>query len=227
MMGQLPESRLRGPSAMTSPHLIRVAVVDDHRYVHQAVTAILSHADDVVLVAQGTTGVAAIELCEQHQPDILLMDIVMPEMDGVEAARIIRERFPQIKILVLSSFQDHDSVYQMLRLGASGYLVKGSLASDLVSTIRSTYAGRMVLSPEAAQHLLTRKEASSPADIALTSRELEVLGLMAEGLSNGRIAAELEISQSTVKFHISNILEKLGADTRAEGLVLAARSNLI
>jgi DNA-binding NarL/FixJ family response regulator len=207
------------------PSPIRVALVDDHDYVHQTVEILLGSVTDIDLVAEGINGHDAIRLCQSVRPDIILMDVIMPDMGGIEATQIIHERFPEIRVLVLSSYQDNENVYAMLRSGASGYIVKGSLAQDLLSTIRATYAGNTVLSADIASRLLNPSQ--PPPDITLTDRELEVLGLMAAGINNPQIAYHLNISQSTVKFHISNILDRLGVETRAEALVSAARHNLI
>ena len=178
-----------------------------------------------MLVGQGANGQEGISLCAQYQPDIILMDVVMPVMDGIEATKVINERFPDIKILVLSSFQDHESVYAMLRNGAVGYLTKSTLAEDLIETVQATFQGKMVFSPDIVEQLVSP---SQPAvDFQLTDRELEVLVLLAEGMTNQQSAQRLSISVSTLKFHMNNIYEKLGVQTRSEALVLAAKNNLI
>ena len=210
---------------MTPP--IRVVVVDDHRQVHQAVTAILDAADDIELIGHGGNGQEALALCEDLNPDLILMDVVMPMMDGIQATQIIHERFPQIKILVLSSFQDHESVWAMLKNGAAGYITKSALLQDLSDTIRATHKGKVVFSPEVATHLLNRSQPEVAKRFHLTDRELEVLVLVAGGQTMGQIAQELFISQSTVKFHITNILAKLGVETRSEALIVAAKNNLV
>lgn len=203
---------------------VRVILIDDHRHVHQAAVAILGNSADIELMAHGSNGEEAIALCREHQPDVVLMDVVMPVMDGVTATHTIRKQFPHIRILVLSSFQDHESVHEMLRSGAAGYITKDALARDLKSTIRATHEGKAVFSQEIAERLLNPIPAR---DFNLTDREIEVLGLVAEGLNNGEIAHELTISRSTVKFHISNIVHKMGVETRTEALVLAAKNNLV
>jgi NarL family two-component system response regulator LiaR len=213
------------PQHSTDPNPIRVVLVDDHAQMHRIVRVILGATTDIKLVGQGANGQEGIALCEQYQPDVALMDVVMPVMDGIEATKILRERFPEIKILVLSSYQDHESVYAMLRNGAVGYLIKSSLAEDLTDTIRATFQGKMVFSSEVGVHLMSP---SQPAvNFNLTDRELEVLVLLAEGLSNQQSAQRLSISQSTLKFHMNNIYQKLGVQTRSEALVLAAKNNLI
>ena len=204
---------------------IRVILVDDHQQMHQIVRATLGATTDIKLVGQGANGKEGIALCEQHQPDIVLMDVVMPVMDGIEATKVLHERLPAIKVLVLSSFHDHESVYAMLRNGAVGYLVKSSLAQDLTETIRSTFHGKMVFSSEVGAELLSPPQPT--LNFHLTDRELEVLLQMAEGLTNQQSAQKLSISQSTLKYHMTNIFQKLGVQTRSEALVLAAKNNLI
>jgi NarL family two-component system response regulator LiaR len=204
---------------------IRVVLVDDHQQMHQIVRATLGATTDIKLVAQGANGQEGIALCEQHQPDVVLMDVVMPVMDGIEATKVLHERLPAIKVLVLSSFQDHESVYAMLRNGAVGYLIKSSLAQDLAGTIRSTVHGKMVFSSEIGAQLMSPPQPA--VDFHLTDRELEVLVQLAEGLTNQQSAQKLSISQSTLKFHMTNIFQKLGVQTRSEALVLAAKNNLI
>jgi NarL family two-component system response regulator LiaR len=213
------------PQQMTETNPIRVVLVDDHAQMHRIVHVILGATTDIKLVGQGANGQEGIALCEQYQPDIALMDVVMPVMDGIEATKVLHERLPAIKILVLSSFQDHESVYAMLRNGAVGYLIKSSLAQDLADTIRATFQGKMVFSSEVGAQLVSPPQPA--VDFHLTDRELEVLVLLAEGLTNQQSAQKLSISQSTLKFHMTNIFEKLGVQTRSEALVLAAKNNLI
>jgi NarL family two-component system response regulator LiaR len=210
---------------MTDKNPIRVVLVDDHLQIHRIIQVTLGAISDIKLVGQGANGQEGIDLCEQYQPDIALMDVLMPVMDGIEATRVLHERLPEIKILVLSSFQDHESVYAMLRNGAVGYLTKDSLAEDLADTIRATFQGKMVFSSEVGAHLVASPQPA--VDFHLTDRELEVLVLLAEGLTNQQTAQRLSISQSTLKFHMTNIYRKLGVQTRSEALVLAAKNNLI
>ena len=139
----------------TTPSPIRVVLIDDHLQIHTVVQATLFSTPDFKLVGQGANGQDAIALCEQYKPDIVLMDVVMPIMDGIEATKILHEQYPETKILVLSSFHDHESVYTMLRNGAVGYLTKDSLAQDLVETIRTTFQGKMVFSPDIVEQLVS------------------------------------------------------------------------
>jgi len=210
---------------MTHENPIRIVLVDDHLQIHKTVQAIFRATPDIRLVAQGANGREGIELCQHYRPDIVLMDVVMPVMDGIEATKTLHELLPELKILVISSFQDHESVHAMLQNGALGYITKGSLAEDLADTVRTTFQGNMVLSSEVGVHLLDRPVPA--VDFHLTDRELEVLLLLAEGLPNRQSALKLSISQSTLKFHMNNIYQKLGVQTRSEALVLAAKNNLI
>lgn len=213
---------------MTNPPRIRILLVDDHAWVHQAVTTILKIAPDIDLIGQAHNGMEAMRLCEDLQPDLILMDVVMPHINGIEATRMIHEKYTHIKILVLSSFQDDDSVRAMLDSGAMGYVVKGALSGDLISAIRTAMTGASVFSAEVTSVLLKQSQDGAQAhDFGLTMRELEVLRLMAKGENNPEIADKLVISQSTVKFHINNILDKMGVPTRSEAIVIAAKNNLV
>jgi two-component system, NarL family, response regulator LiaR len=212
---------------MSDSQPIRVILIDDHRRVHEAAAAVLAGVGDIKLIAQGSNGQEAIQLCQEYQPDVVLMDVVMPVMDGITATRAIHEAYPHIRILVLSSFQDHESVHTMLRSGASGYIGKEAITHDLITTIRAVHQGKVVLSPEITTLLLSPTPAAPQRQFNLTERELEVLGFLAEGLSLEQIAIELTVSRSTIKFHANNILHKMGVETRSEALVLAAKNNLI
>lgn len=214
---------------MTNTSKIGIILIDDHRRVHQAMSEMISFIDDFELLAQGSNGLEATDLCKQHQPDLVLMDVVMPVMDGVEATQRILKQHPHIKILALSSFKDHDTVRAMLESGAIGYVLKDSSVDDLENTIRTVFEGHSVLSPDIMQVLLepSQSDTQSTTSFTLSRREEEVLQLFASGMTNGEIATELTVSSSTVKFHISNILKKLGVDTRAEALVIAAKNKLV
>ncbi len=212
---------------MTQINSIGVILVDDHRRVHQVIAEMISYMDGIELLAQGCNGLEAIELCNQYQPDVILMDVVMPVMDGVKATRHILQHQPKTRILAFSSFNDQETTRAMLNNGATGFVLKDSSVNDLEHTIRTTYEGQGILSPEILGVLLQNSDAPVSASIQLTARELEILHLLADGLTNGAIATKLTISVSTVKFHINNILEKFGVDTRAEALVMAAKCNLV
>ena len=207
---------------------IRVLVVDDHRHIHEIIHRVLLGLSDISLVGQAANGAEALRLCEEVQPDLILMDVVMPLLDGMQATERIHAKYPDLKILVLSSFQDHESVYQLLRSGASGYITKDALASDLVQVIRTTMQGKAVLSPNVIEKLLS--PATSPLateKFNLTGRELEILAAMADGLTLQQIALKFSIALTTVKYHSAHIFRKLGAQNRSEALVIAVKNNLI
>ncbi len=206
---------------------IRVVLIDDHLQIHKIVTSLLTTVDDIQIVGQGVNGQEAFDLCVQFRPDVVLMDVLMPGMDGVEVTRQLHARQPAVKILALSSLQDHESIYQMLQNGAVGYITKSSLTEDLVDTIRTIHQGKMVFSTQAMAGLLGSPGAGAPPAFHLTERELEVLALMAEGLTMPQIASKLVISSSTVKFHIENICQKMGVRTRSEALIIAAKHHLV
>lgn len=212
---------------MSSP--IRVLLVDDHSQVHRALAVMNNIYDDLQIVAHASNGLEAIELCAEFQPDIVIMDVIMPEMNGVEATRIIHQRYPNIKILALSSFQDDTSVREMMQGGASGYVLKNSALEELANSVRAVYSSKIVLSPEVTQALINPKSAAhSPApvqDHGLSIREVEVLQWMAKGHNNKQIAQEMVVSEATVKFHVRNILAKLNVSGRVEAVALAVEHN--
>jgi len=216
---------------MSDNKVIQLILVDDHRRVHQALSEMIEFFDDIEILAHGSNGQEAIELVAKYHPDLVLMDVVMPEMDGVEATKRIMQQYPDTKILALSSFKDSETARAMLENGAVGYLLKNSSVDDLENTIRSALEGQGILSPEIMQALLEKPKANSEdaVDIpeVLSQREIEVLKLFATGLTNGEIAAKLTISTSTVKFHITNILNKMGVETRAEAIVIAAKNGIV
>ncbi|MBC8506439.1 MAG: response regulator transcription factor [Anaerolineales bacterium] len=204
---------------------IRVVLIDDHIKIHKIVEVLLEPVSDMQLVGHGANGGEALDLCEQFNPDVVLMDVIMPVMDGIQATKLLHERYPAVKVLVFSSFQDHESVYAMLRNGAVGYLTKSTISNDLVETIRTTVHGNMVFSSNVIDQLMSPSQPL--VDYHLTDRELEVLVLMAEGLNMPEMAEKLVISPSTIKFHMNNICRKLGVRTRSQALVLAAKNNLV
>lgn len=207
---------------------IRVLVVDDHRHIHTVVSKILSDVKEFKVVGHASNGEEAIQLCKAEKPDVVLMDVVMPILDGLEATRVIHSDFPDIKILVLSSFQDHESVHALLRNGAVGYITKDSLTNELVQLIKTTATGKAVLAPEVMKNLFSKPQAEQGINkFNLTDREIEVLLLLADGLQYQQIAEKLAISISTVKFHQNNIFSKLGVQTRSEALVIAVKNNLL
>jgi two-component system, NarL family, response regulator LiaR len=221
-------TKLKSKAFLTSNVKSSILVVDDHKFIHDIVTKIVESQLDLEIIGHASNGLEAVQFCENHQPDIILMDVVMPIMGGVEAVQVLRAKYPSIKIMVLSSFQDHESVSEMLKKGAVGYVTKSSLASDLVDIIRTVLAGKSVFSPEIMRNLLFSPQRPEMLQkFHLTEREVEVLKLLAEGMQNQQIAVALIISVSTVKFHKVNIFEKLGASSQSEALVVAVKNNLI
>ena len=210
---------------MTIP--IRVLVVDDHAVVRSGLGAFLLAFDDLEFVGEAESGEAAIQACERFQPDVVMMDLKMPGMGGVEAIKAICGQFPHIKTIALTSFKDDESVQGALKAGAIGYLLKNVTAEQLAGAIRAAHIGQSTLAPEATQALVQRVRSSDLAGFGLTQREKEVLALIAEGQSNSEIAENLVVSLSTVKFHVSATLSKLGAKSRTEAVSIAMKNNLV
>ena len=206
---------------------IRVMLVDDHTMVRRGLATFLKIFDDMQLAGEADSGEAAIQLCAQVLPDVILMDMVLPGMDGAASTRVIRQRFPQVQVIALTSFKEGDLVKNALEAGAIGYLLKDVSADELAAAIRAAHAGRATLSPEAAQALVETANQPPAPGLDLTERELEVLALMVEGLNNTQIAGRLSVSPSTIKSHVSNILSKLGVASRTEAVTLALRNHII
>lgn len=212
---------------MSVPDLIRVVIVDDHNMVRRGLATILKLNPGLELVGEAANGQEAVDLCARTHPDVVLMDLIMPEMDGPTATRVIRQRWPGIQVVALTSFQEKELVRQALDAGAIAYLLKNVTAEDLDATIHEAHAGRSTLAPEAIQALIHVDPApAGPGPGAaeafeLTEREEEVLALLIQGLTNPEIAERLVVSRSTAKAHVSNILSKMGVSNRAEAIALA------
>ncbi len=195
--------------------------------VRSGLGAFLLAYDDLEFVGEADSGEKAITACEKLQPDVVMMDMKMPGMGGVRATQEICQRFPQIRVIALTSFKDQESVHSALRAGATGYLLKNAAAEELVRAIRAAHMGQTTLAPEATQALVQGERSSADELYDLTPREKEVLALIVQGQSNPEIAESLVVSISTVKFHVSAILSKLGAKSRTEVVAIAMQNNLV
>jgi NarL family two-component system response regulator LiaR len=212
---------------MTEEKRIRVVLVDDHAVVRSGVSALLMAYEDLRLVGEANNGEEGVCLCRQLQPDVVLMDLVMPGMDGITATKAIKESCPRTQVIALTSFFEDERVQSVLKAGAIGYLLKNVSAQDLIAAIRNAAAGQPTLSAEAARALMHASTRPQPAELGLTEREREVLILMVKGLNNSQIAQQLVIGPSTAKFHVSNILTKMGVSTRTEAVALAVRDHIV
>ncbi|MCB0103995.1 MAG: response regulator transcription factor [Anaerolineales bacterium] len=206
---------------------VRVMLVDDHTMVRKGLATFLKIFDDLLLVGEAEDGAIAIKLCGEIKPDVVLMDMVLPDMDGAEITHMIRQQFPHVQVIILTSFKEGELIKKALEAGAIGYLLKDVSADELARAIRSARAGRATLSPEAAQSLVETTNLPPAPGLDLTEREREVLALMVDGLSNAQIAVRLGVSASTIKSHVSNILSKLGVASRTEAVTLALRNHIV
>lgn len=206
---------------------IRVLLVDDHAVVRGGLRFYLADADDIEIVGEAASGKEAIALVATLLPDIVVMDVMMPEMDGIAAMREVRELFPQVRVIALTSFAEGELVQRALQAGAIGYLLKDTQARELSAAIRTAVTGSPVLSDDATRALVRALGAPPTPGGDLSERELEVLRLLVDGLSNELIADKLFISRNTVRHHIHNILAKLNAVNRTEAVGLALKHNLV
>lgn len=212
---------------MTTSQPIRVMLVDDHTMVRRGLATFLQISDNLELVGEADNGEEAIELCARLLPDVILMDMVMPDMDGVTATRLIREQFPTVQVIALTSFKEAGLVKSALQAGAIGYLLKDISAEELARAIRSAHAGQGTVDSEVTQGLIQAATRPTAPGKDLTEREHEVLTLLVEGLNNTEIAEKLVVSPSTIKSHVSNILAKLDVTSRTEAAALAVRHHLV
>jgi two-component system, NarL family, response regulator LiaR len=206
---------------------IRVMIVDDHAMVRKGLAAFLKTEPGIELVGEARDGREAIEYCDQLKPNVILMDLIMPDLGGVAATRTIHQRWPNVQVIALTSFQEKELVQDALQAGAIGYLLKNVSGDELCEAIRQAYGGRPTLAPEAVQALIQPPSEAESMAADLTRREQEVLALLVKGMSNPEIAERLVISRSTVKVHISSILSKLGVTSRGEAISLAIQNKLV
>jgi NarL family two-component system response regulator LiaR len=212
---------------MNASQKIRVMLVDDHNVVRSGLATFLMAYDDLEMVGEAGNGVEAVNLCHWNKPDVILMDLIMPEMDGIAATRAILDDYPDVKIIAMTSFEEEELVQGVLAAGAISYLLKNVTSDELAAAIRAASLGKSTLSPEAAKALI---QATRPAEqplYDLTEREKEVLNLVVQGQSNQQIAQALVISVATVKAHVSNILSKLQVSSRAEAIAYAIKHKLV
>ena len=202
--------------------LIHILIADDHVMVAQGLTILLESQTDIKVIGRASNGREAIALFRKHQPDIVLMDLRMPEIGGVEATITIRAEFKQARIIVLTTYDGDEDIYRGLQAGAKGYVLKDAGAGELLSAIRAVHAGQKYIPPAVGAKLAERMGIPE-----LSNRELEVLNLMARGKNNQEISTELSISESTVKFHTKNIMSKLGASDRAQAIITALKRGVI
>jgi DNA-binding NarL/FixJ family response regulator len=207
---------------MSGTHKITVLTVDDHPLLRSGIAAVIQSEDDLLLVGEATNGQEAVEAYRAHRPEVTLMDLQMPVMNGINAILAIRRDFPDARFIVLTTYRGDVQALRALKAGATGYLLKNMLREELINTIRAVYAGRRCIPSEVASGIVEHV-----ADDALTDREIEVLGRVAAGTSNKTIASQLAVSEATVKTHMKNILSKLGANDRTHAVTIAMKRGFI
>jgi two-component system, NarL family, response regulator LiaR len=214
-------------ATMSTQQPIRVLLVDDHAMVRRGLAAFLKAYPDLALCGEAESGEEAVRLCAELSPDVVLMDLMLGELDGASATRLIRQDCPEVQVIALTSFREDTLVQRALQAGAISYLLKNVSADELAAAIRAAHAGQSTLAPEAMAALLNAASDSPALGHDLTARERDVLALMVKGLSNTEIAERLIVSQSTIKTHVSSILTKLGASSRTEAVALAVQHHLV
>lgn len=207
--------------------MLKVLIVDDHPLVRHGLSVLLGVYDDIEVIGEAENGREAFEMCGKHLPDIVLMDLIMPEIDGIEATRKILKNWSSIKIVILTSFVDKKLIEDSLKAGAIGFILKNVSGENLVATLRDAYRGKSTLSSEASDFLISNLKNPPVAEYQLTSQEKIIITCLVDGLSNKKIAQKLVLSLSTVKFHVSNILSKLGASSRAEAVSIALKNKMV
>jgi two-component system, NarL family, response regulator LiaR len=212
---------------MTRSQRVRILVVDDHRLIQTGMRYVLSSFPDLELVGEAGSGEEALALCDRCRPDVVLMDVHLPGIGGIEAASAMVERFPEVSVVMLTGSTDVRMVRAALRVGARGYVLKTTTNFDLVQSIRAASSGRSVLSPEVMDSLVGTFHPETVTAAHLTPREREILHCVVKGLNNVQIGAALHLSRSTVKYHLSNIFSKIGAATRTEAVAWAYEHELI
>lgn len=214
---------------MIAENPIRVVLADDHAVVRKGIREFLEEAPDITVVAEASNGREALAAVEEHRPDVAVLDIQMPEMSGIEATRRIKARFPDIRVLILTAYDDDPYIFALIQAGASGYVLKTASAEQLVEAVRTVQRGDSALDPAVARKVVRRLASGHPTPASeelvegLTGRELEVLRLAARGLTNQAIGVELGISDRTVQGHLANVYEKLGVSTRTEAVLRAVK----
>jgi two-component system, NarL family, response regulator LiaR len=205
---------------------IRLFIADDHPMIRSGLTAMVRSEPDLELVGEAGNGADAVALLPALAPDVVLMDLMMPKVDGIEVIRQLKPKLPETRFLMLTSLVDPAQIRRAIDAGASGYLLKNASSQELVTVIRSTYAGRRVMAPEATDALIAEQQSPTPGG-DLTARERELLALMTKGLNNQAIADQLSIALPTVKYHVTNILAKLQVENRTEAVLLALKHKLV
>lgn len=212
---------------MTTTETIKVLVIDDHHMVRQGLIALLENFDDFEVIGEAGDGETGLMLCQQYQPNVVLLDMIMPGMDGPEAATRIREKCPDTQVIALSSSSEEETIQNALKAGAISYLMKNVSIDELAYAVRKAYDGQPTLAPEATRALIAASRRPPEVGYDLSNREREVLALMVDGLNNREIADHLTISSSTVKNHVSNIFSKLGIASRTQAVAMAVERKIV